>query len=37
MGANIFLISTVLIIAGWSLYFHIQDKREEKRQTKEKE
>lgn len=34
MGANIFLIAIVLIVGGWALYFHIEDKKEEQR-TKE--
>ncbi|MDY3936749.1 MAG: FeoB-associated Cys-rich membrane protein [Prevotella sp.] len=36
MGANIFLIAIVLIVGGWALYFHIEDKKEEKRKLSER-
>ncbi len=36
MGANIFLITIILVLGGWKLYFYIEDKKEEKRKLNER-
>ena len=36
MGANIFLITIILVLGDCKLYFYIEDKKEEKRKLNER-
>jgi hypothetical protein len=35
IGTNLFLLAVLAMIGAWTLYFHIQDKKEEKRKQRE--